>query len=116
MTSKEKAMKIAEILNEKKAEEIKVLEIKNLTTIGDYFVICNGTSSTHIKSLGDEVKQKLSEIDISALHNEGYNSASWLLMDFNDVIVHIFDRESLKFYDLERLWMDAPRIDLSHLK
>ena len=115
MTSKETALKAAEILNDKKAENIKVLEVKGLTSIGDYFVICNGTSSTHIKSLGGEVEEKLKECGVAVHHSEGYSSANWILLDFNEVIIHIFDREASNFYDLERLWTDAVQLDLSHL-
>ncbi len=115
MTSRETALKAAEILNEKKAENIKVLEVKGLTSIGDYFVICNGTSSTHVKSLGDEVEFKLKELGAKQHHSEGYSSASWILLDFGAVVIHIFDREASNFYDLERLWTDAPQLDLSHL-
>lgn len=115
LTAKEIALKIAEILNEKKAEDIKVLEVSALTSIGDYFILCIGGSSTHIKALCDEVKEKMRDAGVLPLHNEGYNSANWLLMDYGSVVVHIFDREAAKFYDLERLWVDAPQLSLEHL-
>lgn len=116
MTSEMTALKAAEILNDKKAEEIKVLDVRGLTGIGDYFVICSGTSSTHVKALCDEVEEKFKEQGIQLHHVEGYSGATWILMDFGAVIVHIFDHESAGFYNLERLWGDAAHLDLSHLK
>ena len=115
MTSRETALKAAEILNSKKAENIKILEVKGLTSIGDYFVIANGTSSTHIKALSDEVEEKLKEAGVRVHHSEGYTSANWILMDYGEVLIHVFDKEAASFYDLERLWTDAPKLDLSHL-
>lgn len=116
ITSKDLALKAAEILDSKKAMDIKVLEIKELTSICDYFVICSGTSSPHIKSLCDEMGIKLSELyDIKA-REEGYNAANWLLMDYGNVVIHIFNKESREFYGLERLWADAPSQDLSFLE
>ena len=116
LTSKELALKAAEILNGKKAMELKVLEIKDLTSICDYFVICSGTSSPHIKALCDETEGKLAEIAGIKCRNEGYGAANWLLMDYGNVVIHIFNKESLDFYGLERLWADAPELDLSFLE
>lgn len=112
LTSKEIALKAAEILNNKKASDIKVLEIKELTSICDYFVICSGTSSPHIKALCDETEEKLLQAFDIKCRNEGYNAANWLLMDYGNVVIHIFNKESLDFYGLERLWADAPEINL----
>ena len=112
LTSKEKAIQIAKILDDKKAEDIKVLEIKELTTMCDYFIICTGGSSLHVKALCDNVEEKMKEQGTAPIHNEGYNGAAWLLMDYGDVVVHIFDRESASFYNLERLWTDAPKLDI----
>lgn len=112
--SKSLAVFAAKILDSKKGEDIKVLEIKNLTSIGDYFVICTGTSSTHIKSLRDEVEEKLKEQGAAPSHNEGGNGSTWLLLDYRDVIIHIFDKEAAAFYDLERLWLDAPSVDFQN--
>ncbi|MBQ9997961.1 MAG: ribosome silencing factor [Clostridia bacterium] len=111
MTSKEKAIKIATVLSDKKGEDVKIMEIKDLSTLGDYFVIATGTSNTHIKALRDHVDEKLKEDGVMPMHNEGGNGSTWLLIDYGDVIVHIFDREAAEFYDLERLWLDAPEID-----
>ena len=116
ITSKELALKATEILSSKKASDLKVLEIKELTSICDYFVICSGTSTPHIKALCDETELKLAEAFDIKCRNEGYNSANWLLMDYGNVVIHIFNKESLDFYGLERLWADAPELDLSFLE
>ena len=112
ITSKEMALKAAEILSSKKADDLKVLEIKGLTTICDYFVICSGTSTPHIKALCDETELKLSEAYGVKCRNEGYGAANWLLMDYGNVVIHIFNKESLDFYGLERLWADVKQIEL----
>lgn len=112
LNSKELALKAAEILSSKKASDLKVLEIKELTSICDYFVICSGTSTPHIKALCDETEEKLAEFTGVKCRREGYGPANWLLMDYGNVVIHIFNKESLDFYGLERLWADAPEIKL----
>lgn len=101
------AQKIVEILEGKKAKDVKSLDISEITIITDYFVICSGTSSTHIKALADEVEEKMKEMNVELLRKEGYASARWILLDFNDVVVHIFHEEEREFYNLERLWSDG---------
>ena len=114
-TPKELAMLAARALSDKKGKEIQVLEISDLTTLADYFVICNGTSSTHIKALVDEVDKQLSEAGEPPMRREGLRSDIWVLMDFGCVIVHVFTDEARKFYNLERLWSDAEVVDVSSL-
>lgn len=99
--------KIVEFLDAKKAKDIDIIDIREVTILADYFVICNGTSTTHIKALADEVEFKMQELGSKYLRKEGYNSARWILMDFGSVIVHIFHEEDRKFYNLERLWSDG---------
>jgi len=99
--------KVIEILQDKKAIDISVINIKGISVLADYFVVCSGTSSTHIKALADELEKKMEEAGFSMLHKEGYNSARWILADFDDVIVHIFHEEERTFYKLERLWSDG---------
>jgi ribosome-associated protein len=101
---------IVNALEDKKAKDLKTIDIHELTTIAHYFVICSGTSTTHIKSLADEVEFKLKEKDVRPLRREGYNSARWILMDYGDIIVHIFHEEDRSFYNLERLWQDGRAI------
>lgn len=107
MDSKAIAEKVVEILNNKKAKDVKSINISELTVIADYFVICSGTSTTHIKALADEVEEKMQEQNIELLRKEGYNSARWILLDYNSVVVHIFHEEDREFYNLERLWADG---------
>jgi len=107
LDSKALAEKIVEILNDKKAKDVKSIDISELTVIADYFVICSGTSTVHIKALADEVEGKLQEMNVELLRKEGYNSARWILLDYNSVVVHIFHEEDREFYNLERLWADG---------
>ncbi|MDD4773459.1 MAG: ribosome silencing factor [Eubacteriales bacterium] len=103
------------VLDEKKAHEIKLLHVENKTIIADYFIICSGTSNTQIKSLANEVEFKLQESGINPSHIEGADEASWILLDYSSVIVHIFNRETRNFYNLEKLWKDSEEIDISHI-
>ena len=96
---------------DKKAQHIKVLKTAEQTVLADYFVICNGTSSAHIKALVGEVDKQLSEAGEPPIRREGLRSDIWVLMDFGSVIVHIFTEEARKFYNLERLWSDSTEID-----
>ena len=105
----------AKALDEKKARDVKVLKTTEQTVLADYFVICNGTSSTHIKALVDEVDKQLSEAGEPPMRREGLRSDIWVLMDFGCVIVHVFTDEARKFYNLERLWSDDEVVDVSSL-
>ena len=114
-TSAEIAAIAAKALDDKKARDIKVLKTDKQTVLADYFVICNGTSSTHIKALVDEVDKQLSEAGEPPIRREGLRSDIWVLMDFGCVIGHVFTDEARKFYNLERLWSDAEEVDPSSL-
>lgn len=107
LDSKVKTEKIVGFLEEKKARDINTIDIKELTIIADYFVVCSGTSTTHIKSLADGLEFGMEEMGFKHFHKEGYNSARWILLDYGDVIVHIFHEEDRAFYNLERLWSDG---------
>ena len=99
---------IVGVLEEKKARGIMSIHVENITVLADYFIICNGTSTTHIRALADDVEKSLRENHgITCGHREGYNSARWILLDYGDVVVHIFHEEDRKFYDIERLWSDG---------
>ena len=122
LTSAEIAAIAAKALDDKKARDIKVLKTDKQTVLADYFVICNGTSSTHIKALVDEVDKQLSEAGEPPIRREGLRSDIWVLMDFGSVVVHVFTAETRSFYDearkfynLERLWSDAEEVDPSSL-
>lgn len=96
---------IVGILEDKKAKEIMVLNVKDITSVADYFVICSGTSTTHIKALADEIEEKLKiEKEMVLHHKEGYNGARWVLLDFIDVVIHIFHQEDRAYYNLEKIW------------
>lgn len=115
LTPRQIAAIAAQALDSKLARDIKVLDTSGQTVLADYFVICNGTSSSHVKALVDEVDRKLSEAGEPPVRREGLRSDIWVLMDFGCVIVHIFTEEARQFYNLERLWSDAEEVDLSSL-
>ena len=112
MTSYESAMLLANTLDGKKGEEIKVLKTEGLTTLADYFVICTATSTTQIKAMSDACEEAMEKHGERVHHIEGHRGGTWLLMDFSAVVVHIFMDEARKFYDLERLWGDAEEVPL----
>ena len=98
---------ICEAADEIKAQDIVVLDVRELTTLADYFVMCSGTSTTHIQSIAQGVREKLRERANLRAKPEGDSASLWIIMDYSDVILHIFDQETREFYDLERLWGDA---------
>lgn len=99
-------------LDSKKAEDIKVLEIGDLTIIADHFVIAQGTSSTHVRALADEVEFKLHEAGIEPRQIEG-KSSGWILLDYHELVVHVFTADQREYYNLEKLWADAKETDIS---
>lgn len=110
MTSLEEAKKIAEVLDGKKSEDIKILKVGDLTFVSEYFVIATGTSSTQVKSLAEEVEYQMKEAGVPG-HLEG-KASDWYLIDFGSVICHIFEPGARDHYNLERLWADAEEITL----
>ncbi len=112
MSPKEIAMAAAKALDSKKGLDVKLLEVRDVTILADYFLICTGTSNTHVKTLCDEVEKVMDEVDEPLLHREGHRSGTWVLLDFGCLVVHVFTDETRKFYDLERLWNDAAQIPL----
>lgn len=102
---------IVNALDDKKARNIDVLDISELTSLGDYFVICTCGSDSQVRACADNVEEKMEEQGINCLHKEGYANGNWVLMDYNDIIVHIMHEETRQFYALEKLWDDAPRIE-----
>ena len=99
-------------LDSKKAYDIKIIKVKELTVLANYFVIAGGTSTTQVKALADEVDYKLSEKGLEPKSIEGRQSANWIALDYIDVIFHVFYKETRDFYDLERLWQDGEEIDV----
>ncbi|HIV10516.1 MAG TPA: ribosome silencing factor [Candidatus Faeciplasma avium] len=115
MTELERLSVAVRALDSKKAENIKVIKIADLTIIADYFIIANGTSSTHVRGLADEVEFKLGEHGIKPDHIEGFDGAGWIAMDYKDIIVHIFYKDARKDYSLEKLWSDGEEVDIASL-
>lgn len=115
MTASEVVKIAAKALSDKKGKDIKVLRTEDITTLCDYFVICTGTSSTHIKALTDGIDKAMSEAGEPPLRREGYRGGNWVLLDFGCVVAHVFTEEAREFYKLERLWSDAEEVELSSL-
>lgn len=115
MTSYEQSILTAKALSSKKGLDIKVIEIADVSVLADYMVIATGTSTTHVKALADEVEYQLDNAGVSVSHIEGYRSNTWILLDYIDVIVHVFSDEAREFYDLDRLWQDGKEIDISEI-
>ena len=107
--------KAYQALSDKKGEDIKIIEIGKLSTVADYFIIANGSNAPHVESLVDNVEEELLKEKIHAERIEGVRSSGWILMDYNDVVVHVFSKEDRLFYDLERIWKDGKFIDMEEL-
>ena len=102
-------------LEDKKAEDITVIDISEVSTIAEYFIIANGSNAPHVESLVDNVEEELLKEDIHAERIEGVRSSGWILMDYSDVVVHVFAKEDRLFYDLERIWRDGKEVDVDSL-
>ena len=111
--SKTLAIEIAKILDKKKAQDVRVLKVDSLTVLTDYFVIASGTSTTQVGSLADEVEYERAQSGIEPHTTEGFDSKTWVLLDYSSVIVHIFVPNTRTYYDLEHLWADGEPIDIS---
>lgn len=111
--TKEIALYAAKALADKKGLGIQLLDVAEVTTLAEYFLICTGTSNTHVNTLCDAVeKAVVDEMGEPLLHREGHRSGTWVLLDFGSLIVHVFTEETRKFYDLERLWSDGKAVAL----
>ncbi len=115
MTQTEKLSAIVKALDSKKAQDIKVIRIGDLTVIADYFVIANGTSTTHTRGLVDEVDFRLGESGVHPARIEGVDGSSWIAMDYGDIVVHVFYRDVREQYNLEKLWSDGEAVDIREL-
>ncbi len=112
LTPKEVAAAAARALDAKKGVDIRLLAIADISTLADYFLICTGTSNTHVKTLCDAVEEALDLAGEPVLRREGHRSGTWVLLDYGCLVVHVFTDETRKFYDLERLWSDATPVPL----
>lgn len=111
--SKAKAIEAAKASFDKKAKDIVILELHGLTVIADYFVICSGESTTQVRAIVDHIEEKLKKHGMRPGKIEGLSNARWVLLDYGDVIVHVFESETRDYYELEKFWLDAPRIPLA---
>ena len=113
--SKEMAKLAYQALDEKKAEDIKVIDISEISVLADYFIIANGTNESQVRALVENVEEQLSKAGYEPKQREGYGLGNWVLLDFGNIIVHVFDKENRLFYDLERIWRDGKSIDVDNL-
>ena len=112
LSAKEVAVAVTKALDEKKGMDIKLLRINDVSSLADYFLICTGTSNTHVKTLCDYAEYTMEQLAEPMLGREGHRGNSWELLDFGSLVVHVFTEEAREFYALERLWADAENVDL----
>lgn len=110
-TIKELAKIVVDALEDKKAENIRIIDIQEVSTLADYFILADGTNRSQIQALADNVEEALGKAGMNRKQMEGYGEANWILMDYHDIVIHIFDKESRTFYDLDRIWRDGKSVD-----
>ena len=115
LTAKEVAYEVTKALDAKKGMDIQLLKIDKVSSLADYFLICTGTSNTHVKTLCDYAEDTMEQLGEPLLGREGHRGNSWELLDFGSVVVHVFTQEAREFYSLERLWADAEKVDLKEI-
>jgi ribosome-associated protein len=103
---------VVKAMEDKKANNVVVLNLKGISLIADYFVICHGNSDTQVQAIADEVRNKAGELGVPVRGTEGFESARWVLVDLGDVVVHVFHRDEREYYNIERLWSDAKVVEL----
>lgn len=112
MDSKQVTKIAFDALEDKKGVNIKVIDISSISILADYFIIAGGTNENQVKALADNVEEELAKAEIMPKQIEGYNNANWILMDYQDVIIHIFNEQDRLFFDLERIWSDGQLVDV----
>ncbi len=115
LTAKQVALEVTKALDSKKGMDIKLLKISDISSLADYFLICTGTSNTHVKTLCDYAEYTLEQLGEPLLGREGHRGNTWELLDYGSIVVHVFTEEARQFYSLERLWADAEQVDLSSI-
>ena len=115
LSAKEVALQVTRALDSKKGMDIKLLKIDKVSSLADYFLICTGTSNTHVKTLCDYAEYTMEQLGEKMLGREGHRGNTWELLDYGSVVVHVFTEEARDFYSLERLWADAENVDISNL-
>lgn len=111
MNSKEMVKLACGAMEEKKAQDIKIIDIEKVSTLADYFIIASGSNRNQVQAMADNVNEILGRAGVEPKQIEGYQSANWILLDYRDIVIHIFDEENRLFYDLERIWRDGSLID-----
>ena len=111
MEAKELTKLAVKALEDKKGEDIRVIDIHGVSVLADYFVIADGSNASQVKAMADNVEEELGKAGHECRQIEGYQTAGWILMDYGDVIIHVFDEENRLFYDLERIWRDGKELD-----
>ena len=114
--SKEMTTLAIKALEDKKGNDIRVIDIQDVSIIADYFIIASGSNRNQVQAMADEAQEKLYKAGYEAKQLEGYGTATWILMDYNDIIVHIFSEEDRLFYDLERIWRDGKNVDIDEFR
>ncbi len=107
---RQRALRVAEAADDRRAEDLTILDMRGLTSICDYFVICSGRSRLHVNAIAEEVDDQMGKLGIEPQHIEGIPDSTWVILDYLDVVLHIFDPQARSFYNLERLWGDAARV------
>ncbi len=115
LSAKEVAFEVTKALDSKKGMNIKLLRIDQVSSLADYFLICTGTSNTHVKTLCDYAEYTMEQLGEKMLGREGHRGNSWELLDYGSVVVHVFTEEAREFYALERLWADAEQVNISDI-
>lgn len=113
--SKEMARLAYHALDDRKGEDIVVIDISQVSVVADYFIIANGSNENQVRALVDNVEEELGKAGFNVKQREGYGLGSWVLMDYGEIIVHVFDKENRLFYDLERIWRDGKRVEIDNL-
>jgi len=112
VTAEKKAQRAARAALDRKAMDLVVLDVQGLSGVTDYFLVCSGRSTTHVKSIADAIREELKDDGVRPLHTEGATESGWVLLDYGDVLMHVFLEDTRAYYALERLWGDAPSISV----
>lgn len=115
MTSNEKVKITYKALEDRKGIDIKIIDIRDISVLADYLIIAGGTNKNQVQAMVDAVEEALEKENVNVNHIEGYTSANWILLDYSDIIIHVFNQEDRLFYDLERLWQDGKCIEVEEL-
>ena len=113
--SRKMALIAYDALDDKKAENISMIDIAEISTLGDYFIIANGNNRNQVQAMADSVEEELGKAGFEPKQIEGYQTANWILLDYRDIIIHVFSKDDRAFYDLERIWRDGKEINRADL-